>query len=285
MDPLILKAPAKINWSLYVTGKRADGYHDIRSLMQTVSLYDSLEIRPSTSLDVVSEMVIPVEENLVYRAARLLSEHTGSRKGAQIILRKEIPSGAGLGGGSSDAATTLAGLNRLWETGLTRDELAQLGGRIGSDVPFFFYSPMAAAEGRGEIITPLEISRSYTLLIVKPEVSVPTAWAYTALDVKERNLTKTGDPRDNIRLIYHALKVGDVPLLPSLLHNDFEGVVAQRFPVTGEIREQLLASGALVARMSGSGSAIFGLFEDRAAASRASMDLSRHWNRIVETGR
>ncbi len=284
MRPLILKAPAKINWSLHVLRKREDGYHDILSLMQTVSLCDTLEISPSDDLELLSDMDIPPEQNLVYRAALLLRELTGAKSGARIVLRKEIPSGAGLGGGSSDAAAALLGLNSLWGLGLTPEELSGIGARIGSDVPFFFFPPMATAEGRGEILTPLEISTPYTLLLVKPEVSVPTAWAYGALALQDRNLTKSGDPGNNIRLIYQALMKRDLTSLRSLVHNDFEAVVQARYPVIGEIKERLVDSGASLALMSGSGSAIFGLFEDRERASLASRDLSGHWNRIVETG-
>ncbi|NTU41797.1 MAG: 4-(cytidine 5'-diphospho)-2-C-methyl-D-erythritol kinase, partial [Nitrospirales bacterium] len=154
MDPLVLKAPAKINWSLFVLGKRPDGYHNILSLMQTVSLSDTIEIHPSERIEVITEMDIPVEQNLVYRAAILLRDHAECRSGARIILKKEIPAGAGLGGGSSDAATALMGLNLFWRLGLSRETLKKVGEQIGSDVPFFFHSPIAMAEGRGEILTP-----------------------------------------------------------------------------------------------------------------------------------
>ncbi|NTU42129.1 MAG: 4-(cytidine 5'-diphospho)-2-C-methyl-D-erythritol kinase, partial [Nitrospirales bacterium] len=178
----------------------------------------------------------------------------------------------------------LMGLNLFWRLGLSRETLKKVGEQIGSDVPFFFHSPIAMAEVRGEILTPFEPTASSILLLVKPEVSVPTAWAYGALGMRQENLTKSGDPRNNIRLIYQALREGNLPSLQSLLQNDFERVVTEKYPVIGEIKKRLVDSGASLALMSGSGSAVFGVFEDHETASRASLSLSDHWNRVVGTG-
>ena len=283
--PLTLKAPAKINWSLYVLDKRADNYHNILSLMQCIGLYDELTFCPSEQLEVVTDMDIPAEQNLVFKAAQLLQQKTPTKKGARIVLKKEIPSGAGLGGGSSDAACTLSGLSKLWDLGLDRSRLKAMGSTLGSDVPFFFDCPSAMAGGRGEILTPLDIVRPYTLLLVKPSISVSTAWAYGAREGAKRllELTKTGDNVDNIKLIFEAINNSDLSILKSLVHNDFEDTVIQRYPVIGALKEGLLEAGAALALMSGSGSTVFGLFKDRPAAVRAAGRFSGHWSRVVET--
>jgi 4-diphosphocytidyl-2-C-methyl-D-erythritol kinase len=289
---LVLKAPAKINWSLYVLNKRDDGYHDILSLMHCIGLYDTLAFEHSDTIELITDMDIPPQNNLVYKAAKSLQSHTGVKNGSRIVLKKEIPSGAGLGGGSSDAACTLIGLNKLWGLGLKDDELKTIGSMLGSDVPFFFGNmagyPMAIAEGRGEILTPLKIDISYTLLLIKPSISISTAWAYEKISSKlkvqnSKKLTKTVDKINNINLIYNALKAGDISFLKAGVHNDFEDAVIEEYPDVGSLKDKVLNAGASMAIMSGSGSAVFGLFEDRDKAVNASRQFSSHWNRVVET--
>jgi 4-diphosphocytidyl-2-C-methyl-D-erythritol kinase len=290
---LILKAPAKINWSLYVLNKRDDGYHNILSLMHCIGLYDTLTFEHSDTIELITDMDIPPHQNLVYKAAQSLQSYAGVKNGAKIVLKKEIPSGAGLGGGSSNAAYTLIGLNKLWGLGLKIDELKAIGSMIGSDVPFFFGNmagnPMAIAEGRGEILTPLKIDRSYTLLLIKPSISIPTAWAYEKLGSRvggqwsKAELTKTVDNINNINLIYNALKTGDIFFLKAGIHNDFEDAVIEEYPIIGSLKGKLLNAGASMAVMSGSGSTVFGLFEDRDKAVNASRQFSSQWNRVVET--
>lgn len=285
-----LKAPAKINWSLCVRNRREDGYHNIQSLMQCIALYDTLTFGESGGqsdrIDFMSDMTIPPEQNLVMMAAELLRQHTGVRKGARITLKKDIPSGAGLGGGSSDAAQALIGLDRLWGLGLALEELSLLGGRLGSDVPFFFNAPLAMVSGRGDMLEPLDIQRSCTLLLVKPQVSVSTPWAYAALASARGDnpeLTKEVDTINNIKLIYKALAGGNIFALKSMLHNDFEDVVFVRHPGIGEIKGRLLESGAYMALMSGSGSAVFGVFESRDKAVSAAGNFSQFFSRVVDT--
>jgi 4-diphosphocytidyl-2-C-methyl-D-erythritol kinase len=281
-----LNAPAKINWSLYVLNKRDDGYHNILSLMHCIGLYDRLVFECSDAVELISDMQIPQEQNLAFKAASLLKAYAGVEKGARIVLCKEIPSGAGLGGGSSDAAYTLIGLNRLWDLKLGSDELTALGSRLGSDVPFFFGRlsgcAMAVAEGRGEILKPLKAETSHALLIVKPSISVATSWAYANIK-PENDLTKIEDKINNIQLIFRAVNSGDNILLKALAHNDFEGIVIEKHPVIGDIKNKLLDAGAALALMSGSGSAVFGLFKDMRAAAGASRHFPEHWSRAVET--
>ncbi|MFZ5996415.1 MAG: 4-(cytidine 5'-diphospho)-2-C-methyl-D-erythritol kinase [Nitrospirota bacterium] len=286
---LTIKAPAKINWTLSVLDKRADGYHNIRSLMHCITLCDTLSFSPADTLELITGMELPPEQNLVFKAARSLQQFTGCTRGARIVLNKEIPWGAGLGGGSSDAASALRGLNTLWELRLSEEELKMVGGTLGSDVPFFFDGPLALAEGRGEVLTPLAIEIPYTLLLVKPSVSVATAWAYGALSARRssfagrRELTNKGNSYNNIQLIYEALKVGDRTRLKALIRNDFEDEVIGRYPVIGALKGQLLACGAGLALMSGSGSTVFGLFENREQAVAASHQFAPYFCRVVET--
>jgi 4-diphosphocytidyl-2-C-methyl-D-erythritol kinase len=286
---ITLSPPAKINWSLYVLGKRDDGYHNIISLMQCIDLHDTITLLPSSALELHTDMEIPVEQNLVFMAALALREAAGTDQGACIHLRKDIPSGAGLGGGSSDAAYALIGLNRLWGLKLRTDTLRRIGASLGSDVPFFFDSPAALAQGRGEMLFPEHISGSRTLLVIKPGPSIPTAWAYQVLaDLRGpestiSDLTNTEEKLNNIKLIVEVLNNGPFSLLRSLLHNDFERVVIEKHPVIGEIKERLLAAGASAALLSGSGSAVFGLFEDKESADQASHLFLSFWSRVVNT--
>jgi 4-diphosphocytidyl-2-C-methyl-D-erythritol kinase len=272
-----LRAPAKINWFLSVLGRRSDGYHDIVSPMQFVSLYDILEFGESDSIELDSEMDIPPRENLVYRAAILLREHTSCSQGAKMVLRKEIPSAAGLGGGSSDAAAALVGLNRLWGLKRKREELTELAAALGSDVPFFLNGPFSLVEGRGEKMTPLEEGSATALLLVNPGVAVSTAWAYGTY---EAELTKKNV---DIKLFCQALAGKDYSALARMIFNDLEKAVAGRYPVVAGIRKKLVANGAVAACMSGSGSTVFGVFRSERQALDASAKMGGHWHRVVRT--
>jgi 4-diphosphocytidyl-2-C-methyl-D-erythritol kinase len=286
---ITLSAPAKINWSLYVLGKREDGYHNIISLMQCIGLYDTLTFEQSPDIELHTDMEIPAEQNLVYKAAIALRKAAGTTAGARINLQKEIPSGAGLGGGSSDAAFALIGLNRLWALDMGTDALKRIGASLGSDVPFFFHCPAAIVSGRGDKMQSEHIIGSRTLLLVKPEVSIPTVWAYKELadsrlaESAVPDLTNKEEKLNNIKLIIEALNEGRMSRLRPLLQNDFEGVVTGRHQVIAEIRERMFASGASAALLSGSGSAVFGLFDDIEKADRASQLFSSFWNRVVAT--
>ncbi|MBF0506029.1 MAG: 4-(cytidine 5'-diphospho)-2-C-methyl-D-erythritol kinase [Nitrospirae bacterium] len=283
---LTVKAPAKINWSLFVLDKREDGYHNIVSLLQCIGLYDVIEFELSDGLTLESNLDLPFEQNLVYRAAVLLRDYAGIKKGARITLKKEIPSGAGLGGGSSDGAYTLMALNKLWELGLDNGELKLLGNKLGSDVPFFFNGPLALAEGRGERLTSLAVAMSHVLLLVKADCSVSTSWAYGELGRAVRGdiaLTKTDNKINNIQFIYGAVAAGDLSSIARNARNDFEDAVIRQYPVIGTVKEQLIKSGAVMALMSGSGSAVFGLFEDENVALNAAGDFPSYFCKVVKT--
>ena len=276
-QPLLnLRAPAKINWFLLVLARRKDGYHDINSLMQYVSLYDDLLFYSASSLQVICDSEIPPEDNLVYKAASLLQKYASCRKGIKIILHKNIPTSAGLGGGSSDAASTLLGLNTLWGLGLKKRELAAMGLEIGSDVPFFLNGPSALIQGRGEGITHMDFDSSMTLLLVKPPVSVSTAWAYKSV----KKLTKK---TIDIKLFCRAFDERDFGSLSNMLKNDLEKIVVKEYPVVGKIKNGLLEQGSVLSAMSGSGPTVFGVFESTANASSAAREFGEHWCRVVTT--
>jgi 4-diphosphocytidyl-2-C-methyl-D-erythritol kinase len=272
-----LRAPAKINWFLSVIGRREDGYHDIESPMQCVSIYDRLDFEEGDGIELDSAMDIPVEENLVYRAAMLLREHSSCGGGARITLRKEIPAAAGLGGGSSDAAFTLMGLNRLWRLRKGKEELMRLAAAVGSDVPFFLNGPFSLIEGRGERVSALPSQSTVTMLLVKPDVAVSTAWAYGAYNAE---LTKKSV---DLKMFCQALAAKDFAFLRQAIFNDLERTVIGRYPVVGEIRDMLINNGAVVSCMSGSGPTVFGIFRSEEEALGASVRMGEHWCRVVQT--
>lgn len=284
MQPIRIHAPAKVNLCLRVIGRRPDGYHDIESVFYQVGLFDTLTIEPCEKLEFEcdSRDIGPPESNLAVRAAELLRAETGTTAGARLRLEKKIPAGAGLGGGSSDAAAALKALNVFWRLGLSAGRLHELAERLGSDVPFFIHGPAARVGGRGEVVEPFVPPEPLHLLLVKPECSVPTAWAYQSLD-----LTNKGT---DYKLACFGIADLATGRMPEAFHNDFEAVVIARFPVIGEIKAGMLELGAMGAVMSGSGSAVAGLFSSRAAAEEAMVNFEKvadgfggWWHAVVET--
>ncbi|NWF51967.1 MAG: 4-(cytidine 5'-diphospho)-2-C-methyl-D-erythritol kinase [Nitrospirae bacterium] len=274
---ITLKAPAKINWFLTVLRKRKDGFHDIETLMQCIGLYDIIHFNNSDKIEVVCDLNIPLQDNLVFKAASLLKGYASYKKGVRITLRKNIPISAGLGGGSSDAAYTLSGLNKFWGLGLTKDELMKLGLEIGSDVPFFLESDIFAfVEGRGEKITPLHIRADIIFLIVKPSIAISTHWVY-------KNIVRLTNRTVDIKLFCQTLNNKDFISLGEMLINDLESVVVKTYPVVKEIKEKLLEKGALISAMSGSGPTVFGVFESVEKASSASMAFRDCWTAVVHS--
>jgi 4-diphosphocytidyl-2-C-methyl-D-erythritol kinase len=273
-----LTAPAKINWFLSVLDKRGDGYHNIISPMQCVDLFDSLSFEEAEEIHLLSDLDIPVEGNLVYKAAALLKRVSSYKFGARIELKKNIPVSAGLGGGSSDAAYTLIGLNRLWGLNYDKPDLMRFAAEIGSDVPFFLGGPFALVEGRGEKVTELNAEGySIIVLLTKPAVSVSTSWAYNLFETR---LTKKAV---DIKLFCQALERNNFAFLRDTVFNDLEDVVIRKYPVVGEIKRILAQSGALFSLMSGSGPTVFGVFTTIEEAVRASKNLQGGWCRVVRT--
>lgn len=275
---LQLPSFAKINWALYVLGRRPDSYHEISTIFQTVTLHDRLRLtlQAGDRIEIECDAPgIPVDEsNLVYAAAAALRERYGTRQGVHIVLEKRIPAGGGLGGGSSNAAIAMLGLAHLWRVETSAGELAALGARLGADVPFFFTGGTALGTGLGTEVSPLPDVEETSLLIVTPGVRVLTAEAYKALSAPA--LTK--DSAD-IMLSISRADAQFPRLLPYHLHNDFERVVLRLEPEIERAKRALSLAGARAALLSGSGASLFGIFDNREAQERAAQGLraERGW--------
>lgn len=266
---VVVRAPAKVNLFLEVLARRPDGYHEIATLMVAVSLYDTLEFKedPSGALRLHCDVpdLTTGPDNLVLKAAALLRERTRCARGAEIRLTKRVPMAAGLGGGSSDCAAALEGLNRLWRLGLGRDDLARLGGELGSDVPFFMHTPAAWCTGRGEVVTPVALGRPLDLVIVKPAVGLSTAEVYRGVTVPDR--PETGDE------LRRAVEAGDVEEIGRRLHNRLEEAARRLRPEIDAGLTLLRRQGPAGGLMSGSGTSLFALCRDAGEAGRVARAL------------
>jgi 4-diphosphocytidyl-2-C-methyl-D-erythritol kinase len=273
-----IRAPAKINLRLRIVGKRADGYHLLDSIMVAVTLFDELEIKrrapkkshgtQTTQLRVTCDhpQVPSGEKNLVYRAASLLLKEAGVVQPLDIHIRKRIPVGAGLGGGSTDAAATLVGLNKLLKLGFSAARLEKLALRLGADVPFFIRARPSRARGIGEKLTPLRNVRPWWVVILYPGFAVSTAWVYGNVP---QNLTKSHANTRLYTLLTRAPKFAD------LLVNDLEAVTVKRYRRITVMKDSLIEMGAAGALMTGSGSAVFGIFGSREKANKAYRTLRK----------
>lgn len=271
MEEIRLKARAKINLGLDVVRKREDGYHEVRMIMQTINLYDkiTLKLQQEPGIQVKTNLnYLPVnEDNLVYKAAKLLMDEFQVEKGLQIDLNKYIPVAAGMAGGSSDAAAVLVGTNRMFGLGLTKRQLMERAVKIGADVPYCVMRGTALAEGIGEKLTPLPAMPKCHILIAKPKVYVSTKFVYGNLRANE--LKEHPDIDGQVE----ALKSGDLKKLAALMGNVLETVTIPEYPVIEEIKQIMMQKGALNAMMSGSGPTVFGLFDDEEAAKKAYQTL------------
>ena len=260
---LTVLAPAKLNLTLEVLAKRPDGFHEIRSVIQTINLCDSLRFQLSQSLEFKSDVPdwVP-QDSLVSKATSLLQRATGCGKGATIEVSKRIPLASGLGGDSSDAAATLQGLNKLWGLGLSQSKLLKLAVQLGSDVAFFLYGGTALVEGRGEIVTPLPLlPHMWVVLVVPP---VPRLTGKTEQLYASLKASHYTDGQITERLI-EALKAGR-EFTPSLLFNTFDNVAFDSFTGLSEYWQKFLEAGAADVHLAGSGPALFTLMEDKAQA-------------------
>lgn len=273
MFELDLKALAKINLGLDVLRRREDGYHEVRMIMQTIYLYDKIQIQrlPRPGIEVSTNLYyLPVNENnLVYKAAKLLMDEFQIREGVHIGLRKHIPVAAGLAGGSSDAAAVLFGINRMFRLGLSREELMDRGVRIGADVPYCIMRGTALAEGIGEKLTPLPPAPKCPVLIAKPSISVSTRMVY-------ENLRLDGNTvHPNIDAIIRAIELGDRRGMAENMGNVLESVTCVRYPIIWHLKAAMMECGAMNAMMSGSGPTVFGLFPNRETARMAYGEIRR----------
>lgn len=275
MDTIRLKALAKINIGLDVLRRREDGYHDVKMIMQTVGIYDQIclnrektpGIRVKTNLFYLPDN----ENNLVYKAAKLLMDEFSIEDGVSIDLNKYIPVAAGMAGGSSDAASVLYGMNKMFSLGLSQDELMRRGVKIGADVPYCIMRGTALAEGIGEILTPLPPMPACFVLVAKPGISVSTKFVYENLHANDLRPEQHPD----IDAAIAGIRAGDLKATAQAMGNVLELVTAREYPVIEEIKNFMKKRGALNAMMSGSGPTVFGLFENKTMARNAFYQLRR----------
>jgi 4-diphosphocytidyl-2-C-methyl-D-erythritol kinase len=268
-------ARAKVNLFLRVLRRREDGFHEIETFMAPITLCDSLEIEPANEFEFhCDELDLASEDNLVVRATRLFFSETNREPKVRLILRKEIPHGAGLGGGSSDAAAALRGLNRFFDAGLSKEKLSKLAGQLGSDVSFFLNETAAICHGRGEVVRPAALRRTLSLLLLKPEFGVPSSWAYSRWQAT----------REVAGEIYRPQKFGDIDYA-----NDLERPVFEKFVFLAHLKMWLLKQPEVgAALMSGSGSTVFVVLRDPTSAdavlARARDELdSQMWACVCQT--
>lgn len=262
-----LRAMAKINLGLDVLGRRADGYHDVRMIMQTVYMYDTLDlamrVRPGITVETNLPFLPTDKGNLACRAARLLMEEFEIKNGLHIRLDKHIPVAAGMAGGSADAAAVLVGVNRMFRLGLSRRELMERGLAVGADVPYCVMRGTALAEGIGEKLTPLPPAPDCHVLIAKPPVNVSTRYIYEHLRLGPDTV------HPDIDGLLAGIERRDLPAMAAGLGNVLESVAIPAWPVIREIKECMMENGALGALMSGSGPTVFGLYGDSGQARQA----------------
>lgn len=271
MDNISLKALAKINLGLDVVRRREDGYHEVRMIMQTLHLYDKLEIAkirdPQIVLTTNLSYVPTNENNLVYKAAKLLMDEFEIKEGVSVNLTKRIPVAAGMAGGSSDAAAMLYGMNQLFELKLSLRQLMERGVKIGADVPYCLIRGTALAEGIGEKLTSLPAMVKCPVLIAKPQIAVSTKFVYENLKLNE----ETSHP--DIDTLIADIRNKDLSAIAEHMGNVLETVTIPEYPIIAQIKEQMKTSGAIGSMMSGSGPTVFGLFEDEKTAKKAYEDM------------
>ncbi|MDX2128379.1 MAG: 4-(cytidine 5'-diphospho)-2-C-methyl-D-erythritol kinase [Chloroherpetonaceae bacterium] len=271
MSRLVEKAYAKINLALYITDRLPNGYHTLETIFLPIAWHDTLTFEPAETLTLsCNKPELPTgEENLCMKAARVLQKMMSVQKGCHIHLHKEVPHGAGLGGGSSDAAATLRALNQLWDLELPAQKLKEIAITLGADVPYFLASPKAMrGQGIGEKLEPLDNQFPFAVLVVFPKVLVPTAWAYQSLKLEFPK------PAHDTKRLFQTLC--ERKLTNNFQHfaNDFEPSVIAAYPEIGMIKKKMKELGAAHTMMSGSGSAVFGVFERNEDAEKAALQFA-----------
>lgn len=266
-NDISLKALAKINLGLDVVRRREDGYHEVRMIMQTIQLYDRLDIKrthePGIQIQTNLSFLPVNENNLIYKAAKLLMDEFSITDGVSVKLDKRIPVAAGMAGGSTDAAAMLIGVNRLFSLGLTKRQLMERGVQIGADVPYCIMRGTALAEGIGEALSPLPPMVKCPVLIAKPSISVSTKFVYQNLKLDDTTI------HPDIDRLIDDIKAKNLHDIAAHMGNVLETVTIPNYPVLDEIKKHMLSNGAVGALMSGSGPTVFGLFDDEDTAKKA----------------
>ena len=274
MNTITVKAYAKINLGLDVLRKRADGYHDVCMIMQSLDLHDTITISKSSVVGISIKTNLPYipndQGNLVYKAAALFLDALSIKDGLTIKLEKNIPVAAGLAGGSSDAAATLKGLNELYQAGLSSEELMKLGIKIGADVPYCILLGTALSEGVGDVLTPLPPISDCTILLVKPDISVSTKYVYENLRLSESIV------HPNIAAMREALENGDLGSLTKRMDNILQTITIRNYPIITEIKHKMNELGAMSSLMSGSGPTVFGIYKNNELAKKAFRYFKTH---------
>lgn len=271
MKEISVKALAKINLGLDVVRKREDGYHEVRMVMQTIHLFDRLEIAKNQSGNITVATNLPFlptnENNLVYKAAKLLKDECHIKDGVSISLQKHIPVAAGMAGGSTDAAAVLYGMNRIFGLGLSKEELMKMGVKIGADVPYCVMRGTALAEGIGEKLTVLPPMVKCPVLITKPQISVSTKFVYENLKLNDQTV------HPDIDRLVEDIRAKELGAIAADMGNVLETVTIPNYPIIAEIKQHMMEHGAINAMMSGSGPTVFGLFdrEDTAVSAYEAM--------------
>lgn len=274
-DHLIIKSPAKINLFLEVLNKRPDGFHNINSAFQAVSLFDELDIKvtdqPGIEIEIINNRELTVgEDNLITKAYRLMVSKFQFKKGLKVNLTKNIPISAGLGGGSGNAAALIWACNILFNLDLTSLEMSKISEEIGSDIPFFFFGGQALVTGRGEVVEPLELPLDYQIVLVNPRLAVSTPESFAAL---KRGLTKTKNPFKLSR----CRTVDELVCSIDRVGNDFEEILRSDVKDIFDIKDGLDEIGAKIARMSGSGPTMFGIFDRNQIVNVSDFSAGRNW--------
>jgi len=262
MDVIFLKAYAKINIGLNIISTRQDGYHNIETILQQIDLFDEIVIRKNSGYQISirsdNRKVPENKGNICYDAVKLIQQVSGIKEGVAIEIRKRIPIGSGLGGGSSNAASVLIGLQQLWHLQLTKEDLHELALKLGADVPFFLVGGTALATGIGEKLKPIDAPFNSYCVIIYPNIEISTTWVYKNFNF---SLTKTKKSIKLSHIFFHRFHISN---LKNVINNDLEEVVFQQYPILKEIKQLLYRKGAFFACMSGSGSTIYGLFKNYA---------------------
>ena len=278
MDKAEFKSYAKINLALEIGKKLPNNYHEIKSIMQQVNLSDELSFKKINENKIIincnfNELNNP--NNICYKAALLLKNRFNIKEGVEISIKKNIPIGSGLAGGSGNAAATLKAMNKIFDLILSEDELTEIGKEIGSDVPFQLIGGTALVEGVGEIITRLNSIKDVNILLINPDTEISTKWAYEEFD-------KVNNQRENnhIEKILNGIKSNNLNEISENLYNDFEELIFEKYPGIKKIKEDLIKNNALDALMSGSGSSVFGLFENEESIKKAFENLTDKYRNV-----